>query len=123
MGQWETGLQSARASVPRFKADTTQGAWLWGLAMKRRDGGAAHPFDAAVIPRRLTRRRCLLEEFWKPSPLGLASISWLHARATRPPHALNFAPGLCSHPCGFRSEMLATPLFGHCSLALMFICP
>ncbi|KAK1452842.1 hypothetical protein CCUS01_01858 [Colletotrichum cuscutae] len=62
--------------------------------MKRRDGGAAHPFDAAVIPRRLTRRRCLLEEFWKPSPLGLASISWLHARATRPPHALNFAPGL-----------------------------
>ncbi|KAK1495462.1 uncharacterized protein CCOS01_10752 [Colletotrichum costaricense] len=60
--------------------------------MKQRDGGAAHPFDAAVIPRRLTRRRCLLEEFWKPSPLGLASISWLHARATRPPHALNFAP-------------------------------
>ncbi|OHE90514.1 hypothetical protein CORC01_14183 [Colletotrichum orchidophilum] len=76
MEQRETDPQSARASPPppRFKADTTQGAWLWGLAMKLRDGGAAHPFDAAVIPRRLTRRRCLLEDFWKPSPLGLASI-------------------------------------------------
>ncbi|KXH26389.1 hypothetical protein CNYM01_05277 [Colletotrichum nymphaeae SA-01] len=33
MGQWETDPQSARASAPRFKADTTQGAWLWGLAL------------------------------------------------------------------------------------------
>ncbi|KAK2771534.1 hypothetical protein CKAH01_04109 [Colletotrichum kahawae] len=64
--------------------------------MKRRDGGAVRPFDAAVIPSRLPRRQSLLEGFWKPSPAGLVPIfqfpAFMHGPSPLPTHPA-FVPG------------------------------